>query len=390
MVGRELALSTAATLLLEDNPNPVAVIFVGPPSSGKTTVAEMFADAKVGADNLSYVSDNFTPAAFVSHAANVSSKNLTKVDLLPRIRHKVLVTPELATIFRGKEDDLTRTFAVLIRVLDGRGLQTDSGTHGQRGYRGDYTFAWLGCTTPFEPKVWRVMAQLGSRLFFFELESPMATLITTRVRTMAARAKQTVPYTLRLKDCTQVVHQLLDHLFTSHGGVRGVTWDSSNDPPRVRKRIAELATVLVTMRSEPSPDHLASTSAQTEAPDRAFQVLYSIARGHALVYGRQRLIDSDLALLVSLTLSSMPIRRRRVFVALLRNHGNPLTAAQVQSALGARHPGPARDAMDELDRLGIMEFEEQGVGKAAHIAFRPEWAWCARPTFRGLVLRRVR
>ncbi len=111
----DLGLATAATLLLADNVDPVAVIYVGGPSSSKTTVADFF----VGHE-LCYLSDNFTPAAFVSHAANVPRDKLDKVDLLPRIRHKLLVTPELAPIFRGgKEAELTECFSILTRVLDG-------------------------------------------------------------------------------------------------------------------------------------------------------------------------------------------------------------------------------------------------------------------------------
>jgi hypothetical protein len=122
MASRDIALSVCATLLLEENTNPIALILVGGPSSSKTTVADLFADHKVA-----YVSDNFTPASFVSHAANVTSKNLEKVDLLPRIKHKLLVTPELAPIFRGKDDELASRFSTITRVLDGHGLMTDSG-----------------------------------------------------------------------------------------------------------------------------------------------------------------------------------------------------------------------------------------------------------------------
>ena len=84
----DLGLSVCTSLLLADNVNPVAVIYVGGPSSSKTTVADMFADHP-----LTYVSDNFTPAAFVSHATNISRGDLETVDLLPRIRHKVFITP---------------------------------------------------------------------------------------------------------------------------------------------------------------------------------------------------------------------------------------------------------------------------------------------------------
>jgi hypothetical protein len=171
------------------------VIYVGGPSSSKTTVANMF----VG-HALTYPSDNFSPAAFVSHAANVARAELANVDLLPRIRYKVLITPELAPIFRGKEDELAKRFAIITRVLDGQGLQTDSGTHGRRGYRGDYLFAWLGCTTPFDAKVWPVMAQLGSRLFFLVMDSREVT-----VEDLVASDDE-LSYTERLRQCRDTVH----------------------------------------------------------------------------------------------------------------------------------------------------------------------------------------
>src|SRR5215510_8207615 len=67
----DAGLSTCATLLLQDNANPAALIYVGPSSGSKTTVVELFAD-----HDLTYVSDTFTPAAFVSQASNVSAEQL--------------------------------------------------------------------------------------------------------------------------------------------------------------------------------------------------------------------------------------------------------------------------------------------------------------------------
>ncbi len=109
----------------------MALIYVGPPSAGKTTVATMFDGAKVGGKEICYRSDKFTHAAFVSQSAQANEAILKKVDLLPKIKNKVLLTPELGTIFRGKQDDLVERFSVITRVLDGQGFMTDSGTHGQ-------------------------------------------------------------------------------------------------------------------------------------------------------------------------------------------------------------------------------------------------------------------
>jgi len=113
----EAGLSTCATLLLADNENPVALIYVGPPSAGKTTVTSMFEEATVNGRDLCYRSDKFTTAAWVSQSAKVSEEDLKKVDLLPRIRYKVLLTPELSTIFRGKPDELAERFSTITSIL---------------------------------------------------------------------------------------------------------------------------------------------------------------------------------------------------------------------------------------------------------------------------------
>lgn len=369
----EVGLSVCATLLLADNSNPVAVIYVGAPSSSKATVADMFTG-----HSLCYRSDNFTPAAFVSHAANRSREALAKVDLLPRIKHKVLVTPELATIFRGKEDDLVNQFKIITRVLDGQGLKTDSGTHGQRGYEGDFLFAWLGCTTPFDAKVWRVMAQLGSRLFFLVMDTQTEVTEDDLVASI-----QGLSYGERLDQCKGVVHRYITALLGTYGGVRGVRWDTRADPRDVHRWIARLVRLLAAMRSEPQRESEypgpAYIPARPEQPYRAHAVLNNLARGHALVQGRTRLTEEDLPLVARVTLSTMPTKAGLVFEALIRAKGKPLTVQEAQAALGVKHPETVRGILRDLNACGVMEFIEGGQGKPAELRFRPGWGWCVSP-----------
>src|SRR2546428_4338176 len=167
----EACCATAATLTLKDNANPTALILTGPSGCGKTTVAESFGNY---ADRC-YRSDKFTPAAFVSHTANKSKAELAQMDLLPKIKHKVLVSSELAPIFRGKHEELVDRFSIITRVMDGQGYTSDTGMHGRRGYIGDYLFSWIGCTTPFPLAAWQIMAQLGSRLYFYALDGGAST-----------------------------------------------------------------------------------------------------------------------------------------------------------------------------------------------------------------------
>jgi hypothetical protein len=390
----DVALSVCATLLLAQNTNPTALIFVGGPSSSKTTVSDMFADAAVtvtdddpATHDLFYLSDSFTPAAFVSQAASRSAKDLEKVDLLPRIKHKVLVTPELAPVFRGKDDELVKTFKIITRVLDGHGLKTDSATHGARGYRGDYLFCWIGATTPFDNNVWQMMGQLGSRLFFFVMGDDGEEVTVE----MLVQSEEQGDYSERLAACKTVVADFLRDLFKRYGGIRSVHWDAEKDPRDVKEGIARLAKLLATMRSEPtreaSPehDHHGYVPAKREKPWRANAVLRNLARGHALVHGRTELAQDDLPPIAAVTVASMPPALGRVFTALVEKIGWSLNVAECTAALDVQHPETARKVMEELDRRGVASYEHLGPGLPWTLTFHPRWSWCGTEEFAALL-----
>lgn len=119
--------------------------------------------------------DDFTPAAFVSHTANRTAKELEEIDLLPRIRGRTMLTKELAPLFCDNEKEQRQSFARLTSVLDGNGYKTSSGTHGMRGCEGPHIFHWIGATTPIPERTYRVMSQLGNRLLFYGIEGPEST-----------------------------------------------------------------------------------------------------------------------------------------------------------------------------------------------------------------------
>lgn len=385
-----LCLSTCATLLLAENVNPTAVVLVGGPSAGKTTVANMFEGAlvRVGGRQklvpLVYRSDKFTPASFVSHAVNRTTRDLAKVDLLPRIKNRVLLTPELAPIFRGKEDELTNAFSVITRILDGQGYETDSGTHGHRGYSGRHVFAWIGCTTPFDDRVWRVMSQLGSRLFFLLMEAEQRVTVDDLVAATTCKS-----YDARHRECRGAVQTFLRALFDQYRGVSSVEWDGASDDRDALWWIARCAALLAAMRSIPQEERNGNTvtyrPGDREQPYRALSVLTNVARGHALVHGRSSVTLDDVPLIVRVTVSSMPGDVGSIFRALVESGGAGLTVADVQRVLGAKHPQTARRRMAYMHALDVTEFDERGAGRAAGLHFRPDWQWCTSPEFRALV-----
>jgi len=271
-------------------------------------------------------------------------------------KHMTLVTPELAPMFRGDEKALTETFSILTAVLDGHGYIGDSGTQGRRGYTGDYLFAWLGATTPLPTHVWKVMAQLGSRLFFFEMpETPI-----TR-KDLVKGITGEVSYRDRVVACHEVVKQYLRQCLDERGGVRGVKWDRGADPGQVVSAIAAHAQLVARLRGvvsvwqEKGAEDFSYTPPNIERPHRALAALYNLARGRALLHGRRQLVADDLHLVRSIALSSMPTERARLFRALV-DHGGTVTTEQARASLKVWRP----TAIKVMKTFALLEVADMG------------------------------
>lgn len=173
-------LAVFGSMALAGRTKPVSLILETASGYGKSAALQMFFPvagngAFEGTRQYVYRSDKFSPKSFVSHVANVKSHDLAGVDLLPKLKNNVLVTKELAPIFRGREEEMQENFSTLISVLDGQGFTSDSGTRGKRGYEESILSNLLGATTPVPPKTHRMMSQLGTRLLFYEVPATQPT-----------------------------------------------------------------------------------------------------------------------------------------------------------------------------------------------------------------------
>lgn len=162
--GLEFTLSVKSVINIKDNTLPFIGILLGPASSMKTLIIELFRDY-----DLTLYTDYFSPKSLVSHNSSLPEEILRKVDLLPRMRNKVFLTPELSPLFGSKEDELNQVIHILIRVADGHGYASDSGAKGHRGYAGDMMFTWIGAAVEIPYKVHKLLGQLGPKLYFFRL-----------------------------------------------------------------------------------------------------------------------------------------------------------------------------------------------------------------------------
>lgn len=158
----QLITSVKCILNIADCTLPLIMILLGAASSLKTVPIEMFR----GQPNT-YYTDSFSAKAFVSHSTAVAKDKLPDIDMLPKIRHKLFLAPELSPVFTKKDDDLTEILGIMTRVADGRGFESDTGAHGHRGYTGNYLFTMVGAAIDIPHKVHKSWKS-GTKTVFFQ------------------------------------------------------------------------------------------------------------------------------------------------------------------------------------------------------------------------------
>jgi len=370
----EYGLSIMSQILIKEITNPFSLVLVDVPSAGKTIAINFFSEI----DGLTYATDKFTPASFVSNAANVSKEKLPDIDLLPRLKYKMFLLRDLSTLFSKREDDLNECLGLLTRVLDGEGLNADTGVHGQRHYAGEYLFMILAGSTPIPPKVWKMMGNLGSRLFFLSMgareksEEELADQITT----LAYKEKELI--------CRSITKNFLYTLW--HKYPEGVDWDRNKDKKEYKIIIARCARLLAKLRgvinvwqerAEEGRVEYSYYSPVVEKPDRINQLFYNLCRGHALVCDRTQINQEDLKLIVELAIDSCPTMRARLFRKLIENNGEMRTG-DVEVALQCSKPTALKE-METLKILGVCYINQDSYGEVGgqenilHLAKDFEW-----------------
>jgi len=370
----EIGLSVIGQLLIDDIKNPFALVYVDVPSSGKTIILNLFAACK----NIAVTTDDFTPASFVSHAANRKKETLEKNDLLPKIKDKALIIRDLAPIFAKRDEDVQAMLGILIRVLDGEGLETTSGVHGKRGYRGDYLFMLLAASTHIRPRIWKAMGNLGSRLFFLNVgckEKDESSLVNQLA--IPCRTKE-----IKVRNATNSFIKTLWNKCSNK-----VEWNISKDSDEIKKIVARFAKILAGLRSsinvwEDDFHDKKYNYAQPikEMPDRLTQLLYNLVRGHALICNRTNINEEDLKVVARVALDSAPPNRSKTFKALLKTDGI-LETNKVMEVLKCSRPTALKE-MQILEILGIVKSEgdiednSERIGRPeASIRLKKKYQW---------------
>jgi predicted transcriptional regulator len=321
----------------------------------------------------------------VSHVAQKSEQELKKIDLLPRIKDRVLITPDLTTLFGAKAEELKEIFSLLTRVLDGRGLTIDSGVYGSRGYEGDYMFTWIGATTPIPHSVWDLFGNLGARMYFMH--------VPKKARTTESYLKdlKEKSYRRKVDECNSATLRFLKGIWRKEK----VEWNPTGDlDPTIEKivQLAKLVTRLrgkinVVVKEEYGGEKTFYSEPIIEEPERCIQALYALMRGHALVQGRTQAAADDLPVVIDVALSSAPWDRVIAFAYLLNTE--KVTTSELMQDLKCSRTKAIR-TMKTLELLELVSLEQEKISTYGGeqtgyvMKLRDDFSWFMTQEFKGL------
>ena len=338
-----------STLFINGITQPISLFLLGDPSTKKSSLLEI-------TRNLDKVlwSDIFSPASFISGARDIEGG-----DLLPRLRNKCLVTPELGVLF--KDRNLPQTLGLLTRLLDGFGYVRHTG-FGEVGIHENVRFNWCAAIVKIQPKHWDLFGHLGHRLLFLHLENENESVEAEEDR-LVRMITEDRDYNEKLAICRNAVIAFFQNIQARYPN--GVTWNTAMDNPRAKRIIVKAAMMLKYLRGT------IDDPAIFEEASRLTQSFYNICRGYALMHDRTHIIIDDVESILAVMLDSAPPERKKLLLALFEQNGE-IDADQYMKM--SKH-GYKRvlDDFTNFETLNIVEFVQDNTVKK--IKLKPEFSW---------------
>ena len=309
---------------------PVWLILVAPPGSMKTELLE----ALSGLPTVHLV-DRLTPNSFLSGQV---ARARAPASLLHRIGPDgILVCPDFSTVLSMHRDHRSAVLADLRRIFDGH-LRRELGTAehpAEREWRGRLTF--LVAATPDVDRHYSIFQTLGERFVMVRWHRPGGTEAALRAM---GQDRQRVRQELR-----DAVGALFSTLPEQQPAL----------PEELGRRIAALAEFVVVARTHVPRDgrtkHVIYVP-EPEAPTRLAQQLAQLAKGSALLAGRDCVNEEDFGVARRAGFDSIPAARRKLIEALMR--GKHRSAIMLASAL--KLPWSTYHyAMMDLKSLGLVD-----------------------------------
>ena len=338
----EACLSAICTLFLKDNKNPLGLVIIGHSAGSKSTILNMFKNLPNG---LTHHTDKFTPASFLTQATNVPKDKLKEVDLIRKLPNRVLLVPDLAPMFGRKEQDVRESLSILTRVMDGDGLSNDGGVQGHREFNEECVFVLLGAVVKITPAIWRIVSEMGTRLLFMRMDR--INIHSSQNKLLMSQLRNADSFELEISEIRKLVRELISDRIENIG-IRKVSIQLPDETElELISKISELVAKLrITVDREAGLE-------QNEAPVRVAKQLINILKGRAIVYGRDKIIESDIQLALHIALSSVNECRGQIVKYAIEKCGEYIKLEEFVANTSYMST-KLREELNTLTQIGIL------------------------------------
>jgi hypothetical protein len=309
---------------------PVWPMVVAPPGSAKTVLVE----ALEGLPGMNvHLIDTVTPQTFISGQIPDPQQTSRKpASLLLRIGEKgIIVAPDFSTVLSGNADKRTSIFSDLRRIYDGQ-LRKEFGTASDDPHEWKGRLTFVAAVTPAVDSYTSVFQSLGER--FLMIRWPRANGVEAAEAAMH-------------QDTGRAKSELRAALGELFGNLPEV---EPKLPPDMSRMIAALSEFTVRARTHVHRSNYGAKEIESppepESPTRLSQQLAQLAKGSALLDGRDTVNDDDYRLVQRAAMDCIPPVRRKVVDALLG--GAALQALKIPRST-------LKYAREDLEALELMD-----------------------------------
>lgn len=369
----DLALATVASvkLSIDEDGALVWLLFVGPPSSGKTEVLLALRQS-LRTEFL----DKPTPEMFSSGAYDAQTGQKAK-PYLPKLDGRALVMKDLTTLFSMKQEKVKTILGDMQSIYDGEftkgtgmafGAEEVATTHVSR-------FSYLGGVTPEAvAKHHRYMSQIGTRFLIYRVPS----LTPTEISKGFTLADDPQQKGLRVK-LRALVREHIEEVLSALAPVTVSDADTAWLRAFSQLVAAGRTPVVWTPVGVGLPQYEPVVS-QPEAPYRAYKQLRTLLRASAWLRGDDP-SGADRALVRQVALSSILGDRAQV-LEVMTAQGSGVTVQQCAVAIN-RSETATRTRLEEMVKVGLL-VEQSGAVKGN--VGQPPVLYAPTPAFAPIIL----
>jgi hypothetical protein len=306
---------------------PVWPMIVAPPGSMKTHLL----DGLDGLPKIHFI-DQVTPKTFISgQIEDPQQRSKVPASLLHRIGDDgIIVYPDFSTVLGMKRDDKASVLADMRRIYDGH-LSKEFGTGDnipKRVWKGRITF--VVAVTPAIDGYYSVFQTLGERFVMIRwprADGMDAALVAMNQDTERAKAE--------LKAAVKTFFDQLPDV-------------NPELPPDTQRKIAALTEIAVRGRTHIPRSGYSKDIVyvpEPESPTRLAQQLAQLAKGAALLEGRDTVSEVDFSLVRRVAFDCLPPARAKILTVLIHT-GNLRDTGMPASTL--------KYATEELEAQGLL------------------------------------